>query len=740
MYAMLCTRLDVAYSVSVTSRYQQNPGEPHWVAVKNILKYLRRTKDMFLVFGGSEDEISVTGYSDASFQTDRDDFRSQSGYVFALNRGAISWKSSKQDTIADSTTESEYIAASDATKEAVWLRNFLSDLRVVASISRPTDIFCDNSRAVAQVKEPNHKSRHVLRKYHLNREIIGRGDVRIYKIPTDDNVADPLTKSLARVKHEAHACSIGMQYLDARRSSSQSHGGVSSGVFPTCFPVIVLVKPTPPPPPPPSSTTEKPIRTRPPNLRPNTKPTKPYNASHTIPNFLYLTLNRPPLLLYPQWHSAMASEYMTLMWNGTWTLVPRVSNSNVVDCKWVYKLKRDQTGAIKRYKARLVAKGFRQQPNIDYQETFSLVVKSTTICVVLSLATVYLQQPPGFVDLAKPDHVCLLHKSLYRLKQTSRAWFRRLSTSLGFHGSKMDPSLFIYSRGHHFAIGKVVQSLSQSIAVQDMGRLSYFLGIEVVTQGHDILLSQKKYILELLQRSGLSNVKPILSPMTTTANLALGDSATFVDPVKYCQIVGALQYVTLSCPYITFTVIKVCQFMHSPTENHWNAAKQILRYLQGTVDYGFRLIHDSDTIRHAYTDSAYDSLTGFSDADWTGCPDDRRSTGGYAIYLESEYKALTDTVAELMWLQTLLRELRVLVKSVPTLWCDNLGATYLLANPVFHARTKHKWLPNGSFQFSLYLQMIRLQTCSPSRYLLNGFSYYGPSYRLLLGLSLRGNC
>ncbi|KAJ9541609.1 hypothetical protein OSB04_028115 [Centaurea solstitialis] len=107
MYAMLCTRPDVAYLVSVTSRYQQNPGEAYWVAVKNILKYMRRTKKMFLVFGGSEDEISVTGYTDASFQTNRDDFKSQSGYVFTLNGGAISWKSSKQDTIADSTTEAE---------------------------------------------------------------------------------------------------------------------------------------------------------------------------------------------------------------------------------------------------------------------------------------------------------------------------------------------------------------------------------------------------------------------------------------------------------------------------------------------------------------------------------------------------------------------------------------------------------------------------------------------------------
>ncbi|KAJ9565627.1 hypothetical protein OSB04_001593 [Centaurea solstitialis] len=251
---------DVAYSISVTSRYQQNPGEPHWVAVKNILKYLRRTKDMFLVFGGSEDEISVIGYSDASFQTDKDDFRSQSGFwrhfcrkvekegkkrqkwilceemkignlksIYDLSFLPNEWLPPKekiyqiwnipesfQDTIADSTTEAEYIAASDAAKEAVWLRNFLSDLRVVVSVSRPIDIFCDNSGAVAQAKEPreHHKSRHVLRKYHLIREIIGRGDVRICKIPTEDNVADPLTKPLARVKHEAHANSIGMQYLD----------------------------------------------------------------------------------------------------------------------------------------------------------------------------------------------------------------------------------------------------------------------------------------------------------------------------------------------------------------------------------------------------------------------------------------------------------------------------------------------------------------------------------------------
>ena len=111
MHAMISTRPDVSYALSVTSRYQSDPGESHWTAMKNILKYLRRTKDVLLVYGG-EEELVVTGYTDASFQTNKDDSKSQSGFVFKVNGGAVSWKSSKQETVADSTTEAEYIAAS----------------------------------------------------------------------------------------------------------------------------------------------------------------------------------------------------------------------------------------------------------------------------------------------------------------------------------------------------------------------------------------------------------------------------------------------------------------------------------------------------------------------------------------------------------------------------------------------------------------------------------------------------
>ena len=108
---------------------------------------------MFLVYGG-EDELVVNSYTDASFQTDRDDSRSQSGFVFILNGGAVSWRSSKQDTVGDSTTEAEYIAASEAAKEGVWVKNFISDLGVVEGASNPLDLYCDNSGAIAQVKEP----------------------------------------------------------------------------------------------------------------------------------------------------------------------------------------------------------------------------------------------------------------------------------------------------------------------------------------------------------------------------------------------------------------------------------------------------------------------------------------------------------------------------------------------------------------------------------------------------------
>ncbi|PKI49577.1 hypothetical protein CRG98_030033 [Punica granatum] len=175
MCAMLSTRPDISYALSMTSRYQSNLGKRHWIAVKNLLKYLQKTKEMFLVYGG-EEELVIRGYTDASFEFDKDGSKSQSRYVFCLNGGVMSWKSSKQETVADSTTEAEYIAASNAAKEAVWIKKFVTELVVVLSIADLVELYYDNNGAIAQVKEPksHQRSKHILRHFHLIHDIIDR--------------------------------------------------------------------------------------------------------------------------------------------------------------------------------------------------------------------------------------------------------------------------------------------------------------------------------------------------------------------------------------------------------------------------------------------------------------------------------------------------------------------------------------------------------------------------------------
>ncbi|GKD82253.1 secreted RxLR effector protein 161-like protein [Tanacetum coccineum] len=212
MYAMTCTTPDVFFALSMVSRHQQNPGEGHWTDVHNILKYLRNTKDRFLVYG-REEVLKVTGYCDASWQKDKDDSRSRSGWVFLLNGGAVTWKSSKQDIVANSTCESEYIAACKASKEAIWMKHFIGDLGVVPIVQDPIEIFCDNKSAVSLTKEPNDhgKSKHIERKYHFVQSKVKEGHVIMKYIRSEDNPVDPFTKALAKSRHDEHARSIGLK-------------------------------------------------------------------------------------------------------------------------------------------------------------------------------------------------------------------------------------------------------------------------------------------------------------------------------------------------------------------------------------------------------------------------------------------------------------------------------------------------------------------------------------------------
>ena len=199
MYAMLRIRPNVCLAISLAGRYQSNPGVDHWTAVKNILKYLKRTKDMFLVYGGDK-ELTVKGYVDASFDTDPDDSKSQTGYVFTLNGGAVSWCSSKQSVVAGSTCEAEYIAASEAANKGVWMKEFISDLGVIPNASGPMKIFCDNTGAIALAKETRFHKRteHIKGRFNSIRDQVKERDIDICKIHTDLNVANPLTKPLSR--------------------------------------------------------------------------------------------------------------------------------------------------------------------------------------------------------------------------------------------------------------------------------------------------------------------------------------------------------------------------------------------------------------------------------------------------------------------------------------------------------------------------------------------------------------
>jgi len=182
--------------------------------VKIILKYLRRTKDQFLIYGDSE--LKLKGYTNASFASDKDDSKSISGYVFTLNGSAVSWKSSKQATVAYSTTEAKYIAASEAAKEAIWMKKFIFELGMVPSIKELVPLLCNNNEVIAQAKEPrsHQKSKHILRSYHLIREIIERGDVKIEKVDGKENATYPFTKALGIKEFDKHKWELGMKFTN----------------------------------------------------------------------------------------------------------------------------------------------------------------------------------------------------------------------------------------------------------------------------------------------------------------------------------------------------------------------------------------------------------------------------------------------------------------------------------------------------------------------------------------------
>lgn len=441
-----------------------------------------------------------------------------------------------------------------------------------------------------------------------------------------------------------------------------------------------------------------------------------------------------------EWQRAMEDEFDSLIKNKTWILVDKPEKQKVIDNKWVFKIKRNPNGSVVRYKARLVARGFNQQHGIDYEETFSPVVRFTSIRTMLSIAAknrytvkqfdvttaflygdleeeVYMKQPIGFSD--NSDRVCKLQKSLYGLKQSSRCWnikFKTFIEEFGFVATESDPCVFISSKSDDIVIlaiyvddglimgnnerdiDAVIEHLQKKFEVKTM-ELGCFLGIEIKQMNNgSIFIHQAAYAHKVLSKFEMNECKPVTVPADPNQVLHnFNDSEQASYP--YRQLVGSLLYLAMATrPDIAFAISNVSRYLERPTTVHITAAKRILKYIKGTIDHGILYKNECDN-----------KIIGYSDADYAGCLETRRSTTGFAFLIaggvvswcskrqnsvsmsttESEYVAASEAVMELTWLQRLVNELCYGQFRTAHFFMDNQSAEKLVKNPVFHKRTKH---------------------------------------------------
>ncbi|CAJ2662733.1 unnamed protein product [Trifolium pratense] len=438
---------------------------------------------------------------------------------------------------------------------------------------------------------------------------------------------------------------------------------------------------------------------------------------------------------------AVLEEMKALEKNKTWSIMTLPDGKKTVGCKWVFTVKYNSDGSIERYKARLVAKGFTQTYGIDYSETFAPVAKLNTVRILLSVAAnldwplhqldvknaflngdleeeVYKDIPPGFEDMFG-SNVCKLNRSLYGLKQSPRAWFEKFTQSMkkqGYVQGQADHTLFTkFSQDGKVAVlivyvddivltgndtvemGRVKEKLAADFEIKDLGSMRYFLGMEVARSKDGIVVSQQKYIIDLLKETGMSGCRPADTPMDPNAKLWEKGNVP-VDTGRYQRLVGKLIYLSHTRPDIAFSVSVVSQFMHSPFEEHLEAVYKILRYLKATPGKGlfFRKTNERN-------------VSIFTDADWAGSITDRRSTSGYCAYVwgnlvtwrskkqgvvarssaEAEFRAMAQGICEGLWIHRVLEELKMKIELPLKLYSDSKAAISIAHNPVQHDRTKH---------------------------------------------------
>ena len=463
------------------------------------------------------------------------------------------------------------------------------------------------------------------------------------------------------------------------------------------------------------------------------------------PKSLAEAMDRPD---WPEWKAAMDEELALMAKYEVWDEVDQPEDTNIIGCRWVFRIKRDSNGKVLKYRARLVAQGFTQLYGIDFQETFAPVARLSSIRTVIALAAsedwelhqmdvksaylnspidtaIYMRLPPGCSNKGK---VARVKKGIYGLRQSGNLWHKTLTTAfnkLNLTRSAVDHGVFychddigttiVCSSTDDFAItgtptsrvSKFKSDLSNHFEMTDLGELAWILGIQVKRDriSKTITLSQAAYIDSVVKRFNLESASPLQTPIDPSVHLSKDQSPAtprqFDDMrnVPYREAVGSLMYAAIGTrPDITYAVTALSQYLQNPGRAHWEQVKRVIRYLKGTRDYEL-------------TFGSSGGVEGFTDANWGNDTDDRHSICGYVFTLnhgavswsskkqsvvalsstEAEYIGITHAAKEAIWIRHLLSELySPLVLNYPiTLYCDNKSAIELVKNATFHSRTKH---------------------------------------------------
>lgn len=459
------------------------------------------------------------------------------------------------------------------------------------------------------------------------------------------------------------------------------------------------------------------------------------------------------------WLAAIKQELDSHETNKTWKIVDRPKEGTTLTTKWVFKIKYDLEGRVERFKARLVARGYRQKYGLDYQETYAPVARMESVRVLLVLAavrkwtvkqfdvtTAFLNgvleedvfiEPPQGISIAKTQ--CLkLVKSLYGLKQAPRAWsskFNEVVTVAGFRSTHSDPCVYFNQKSGVYlsvyvddgliigpseqACNDIIQTLNKEFKTKEV-ITNMFLGCEIHTTKAGFLLKQTRYIEDMLNKFSLSDSLPATSPMADTKELFHGDDLLGTEK-PYRAAIGSLLYLALNTrPDILHSVILLARFNAQPKTRHWRAVTRVMRYLKGTKDQGLVLAPDSPNLEPiAYTD-----------ADWAGDLETRKSTTGIVLQLsgctvsaisrlqravglstcEAEFVAASEGAKELLWLKNLLTELE-LPFSKPILYVDNIPAIKSIKNTTTlkglrHVELKYKHICDEHASKNLELKHI----------------------------------